>query len=510
MSIVSDRLAEAESGIRLRLVPETHPAPVATAIPTRSWERIYTRILLLGDLAVLLGAVAAAQLARFGLSEKTMSTASGPLTYVEVGVVLAVVWWISLHLHRTRSPRLIGHGPEEYRRVALATFRVFGVLAILALVFKIDASRGYIAIAFPVGLLGLLVGRKVARVQLHRRRVQGQALANVLVVGDPRSAAQINEFFQRHPSAGYRVSGVWVPDVERPGDVLLESPGADIPVLTAWASLPDALATTRAEAVLVTDTNHLGSAGLRELTWQLEGTGIELMLSPNVLDIVGSRLHLHDVSGMPMLHVDEPQYAGASRYSKSLFDRVGAALLIAVLSPLLLATALAIKWTSRGPIFYHQERVGRNGEVFPMVKFRSMRVDADAELAMLLAAEGKSLAELPKLTHDPRVTRVGGFIRRFSIDEVPQLFNVLKGDMSLVGPRPQRDFEVEQYDHVANRRLTVLPGMTGLWQVSGRSDLSYEEAIRLDVHYVENWSLTSDLVIMWKTVRAVLGSDGAY
>jgi lipopolysaccharide/colanic/teichoic acid biosynthesis glycosyltransferase len=145
-----------------------------------------------------------------------------------------------------------------------------------------------------------------------------------------------------------------------------------------------------------------------------------------------------------------------------------------------------------------------------MIKFRSMRVGADAELAALVAAQGLNMAELPKLENDPRITKVGGVMRRYSLDELPQLLNVLKGDMSLVGPRPQRDFEVEQYDHIADRRLTVRPGMTGLWQVSGRSDLDFAESIRLDVHYVENWSMTIDLIILWRTLRAVVASDGAY
>lgn len=267
---------------------------------------------------------------------------------------------------------------------------------------------------------------------------------------------------------------------------------------------------SQAQAVLITDTEHLGHESLRDLTWQLEGSGIDVLLSPNVLDVSSGRLTLDDVSGMPLLHLSEPQYAGAGRFGKTLFDCVGSALIIAACSPLLMAAALAVKLTSAGPVFYRQERVGKDGRTFAMIKFRSMRLGADAELANLLAAEGKSLAELPKLSQDPRLTQVGAFLRRYSIDELPQLFNVVKGDMSLVGPRPQRDFEVANYDHVATRRLTVRPGMTGLWQVSGRSNLSYEEAIRLDVHYVENWSITSDLMILWRTVRAVAASDGAY
>ena len=383
-------------------------------------------------------------------------------------------------------------------------------MAMLSLAFQIDASRLYLATAFPLGLVGLLVERRLARVSLHRARTQGKATSRVLVVGGERSAGQLAGWFSKHRTAGYEVCGVWVPDESMPLAALLGDLPDDVPVMSSSIEFAEALARSGATTVLVTDTEHLGHESLRDLTWQLEGSGIDLILSPNVLNVASSRLHLQDVSGMPMLHVSEPRYAGASRAGKKLFDLVGALTLTALLAPLFLITALAIKLTSAGPVFYRQERVGRDGARFAMIKFRSMRVGADAELAALLAAEGKSLAELPKLTRDPRVTPVGAFIRRFSIDELPQLLNVIKGDMSLVGPRPQREFEVAGYDHLATRRLTVLPGMTGLWQVSGRSDLTYDEAINLDVHYVENWSMVSDLTILWRTARAVVASDGAY
>ena len=202
-----------------------------------------------------------------------------------------------------------------------------------------------------------------------------------------------------------------------------------------------------ATTVVVTDTEHLGHESLRDLAWQLEGSSIDLILSPNVLNVSSSRLFLQDVSGMPMLHVSEPQYAAAARLSKRLFDIVGAVDAAGRCCPALRRHGDRGQGLEPGPVFYRQERIGRNGERFGMIKFRSMRSDADSQLAALLKAEGKSLAELPKLTKDPRVTRVGSFIRRFSIDELPQLLNVVKGDMSLVGPRPQRDFEVAQYDH---------------------------------------------------------------
>jgi exopolysaccharide biosynthesis polyprenyl glycosylphosphotransferase len=502
--------------------PDTgvHPAPLrlvesesirSAAVARNAWRPSYVRAVLAGDLLVLVAAFAAAQVARFGWGLEVQAYAGGlKVGYPTAGAALAVLWWGSLHVHRTRSSHIIGHGPEEYRRVAAATFRAFAVLAILSVAFKLDASRIYLAIAFPLGLIGLLLVRKLARVRLHRARAQGHALANVLVVGGAESAARVADWFAKHPAAGYRVSGVWVPDQEVVEASMLPVTARNVPLMTAAVNFAKALHVSRAAAVLVTDTADLGHESLREMTWQLEGTGVELLLSPNVLDVSSSRLTLHDISGMPMLQVEEPQYAGASRIGKNLFDRVGAVVLLVASSPIFLATALAVRLTSAGPVFYRQERVGREGALFGMIKFRSMRVGADEELAALLAAEGKSLAELPKLTRDPRVTRVGAFIRRFSIDELPQLLNVLKGDMSLVGPRPQREFEVAGYDHMATRRLTVRPGMTGLWQVSGRSDLDYDEAINLDVYYVENWSMMSDLMILWRTARAVLASDGAY
>jgi exopolysaccharide biosynthesis polyprenyl glycosylphosphotransferase len=510
VSIVDDWRYASHDGPELLGLPATEESltdPVR--IPTLRWRQRYASVLLISDLGVLGVAMAAAQLSRFGTDETFVRTTEGALPYSVLGVVVALAWWVSLQFHRTRSHRVVGHGVEEYRRVVVATFRVFAVLAMLSLMFKVDASRGYLAIAAPVGLIGLLAGRKAARVALHRRRALGYSVANVMIIGGPRGAAQINDWFASRPSVGYRVSGVWVPDVVTAGEMILDGEGTSIPVLTASASLGEALRATQAEAVLVTDTDHLGATGLRELTWQLDGTGIELMISPNVLDVVGSRLHLHDLSGMPMLHLDEPQYAGAGRYTKSLLDRVGAFALIVLFSPVLLVTAIAVKATSSGPVFYRQVRVGLGGRTFKVTKFRSMVADADRRLEGLRGLN-EADAVLFKMRNDPRVTSVGRWIRRFSIDELPQLFDVLAGHMSLVGPRPPLPTEVAQYPRGLHRRMFVRPGMTGLWQVSGRSDLSFDEASRLDLTYVENWSITGDLMIMVRTLRAVLRSEGAY
>jgi exopolysaccharide biosynthesis polyprenyl glycosylphosphotransferase len=280
-----------------------------------------------------------------------------------------------------------------------------------------------------------------------------------------------------------------------------------VPVLGNTRSLNDALTLADAGAVFVTDTEHLGPNGLKDLTWNLQATGVDLMVSPNVVDVATPRITLRSVGAMPFLHLEKPQYEGATRWGKVVFDRTFATLALLLLSPVLLAAALAVKLTSSGPVLYRSERIGVGGVPFEMLKFRSMVNDADEVKAQL---ESDSDGVLFKMKNDPRVTKVGALLRRYSIDELPQLLNVLRGDMSIVGPRPPLRSEVEQYGEGVHRRLLVKQGITGLWQVSGRSDLSWEDAVRLDLDYVENWSLVRDIQIIWRTVKAVLLSDGAY
>lgn len=458
---------------------------------------------------VLVVALAAAQVLRFGFTEQPEATTVVEVNYTVLGVEIAVIWVVALHLHRTRDSRLFGHGVEEYRRVVRASFTVFAFVAMASLTVQAVASRGYLAVALPLGTLGLLAWRYVLRALLNRRRASGRGLSRALVVGSPESAAKLGAWLKGNPSSGHELVAVWTPR-EDAHQSTAEFAGLNVPVIGAAHDLGATLKKTGAEEVIVTDTESLGEDGIRELTWDLDERGVDLLVSPNVADVAASRVYLDDAPGMPLLHVSHPQYASATRFRKCAFDRIVAMGLLLAFAPLLIIVAIGVKVSSRGRVFYRQERIGKDGKPFAMVKFRSMGEGADSQLQSLLAAEGKSLAELPKCTEDPRVTKIGGFLRRYSIDELPQLINVAKGQMSLVGPRPQRIFEVEQYDHVAYRRLRVRPGMTGLWQVSGRSNIEYHEAIRLDVHYVENWSMAFDLAILWKTARAVAASDGAY
>jgi exopolysaccharide biosynthesis polyprenyl glycosylphosphotransferase len=248
---------------------------------------------------------------------------------------------------------------------------------------------------------------------------------------------------------------------------------------------------------------------LRRLAWELERDDIDLIVSASLVDTAGDRITVRPVDGLPMMHIEHPRLLGGRRLIKSLFDLSVAASLLVLLAPLFLVIALVIKLDTGGPVLFRQVRVGRGGEMFRMYKFRTMHADAEQRWHKLRERNDYP-GVLFKIREDPRITRSGRLLRRHSLDELPQLINVLHGEMSLVGPRPPLLSEVEQYPLDMRRRLMVKPGMTGLWQVSGRSDLSWEDAIRLDLQYVENWSLTVDLVILARTAVVVTRGAGAY
>lgn len=480
--------------------------PVSTG-STREWSRTYSRRVLVTDLLALIWVVFGVQIAWLGFDSDLMTnTADLRLSYFGISVVVIVVWMVGLALYDTRGDRVIGVGSTEYRLVADSSVRVFGLLAIAAFLLHVDLARGYVLIAFPVGILVLLLSRWMWRQWLVAERKHGGYSARVLLVGSSPSVLHIARELARAPEAGYRVVGATVSDGTRgllPGSSVESHGGID--------DVMAALATTGADTVVITSSDDLPPERVRQLSWSLEPGRQHLVVAPSLTDIGGPRIHTRPVQGLPLIHVETPTYSGRKLYTKRAFDLIGSAALVIVLSPVLLVLALLVKVTSAGPVFFLQERVGLNGSKFHMIKFRSMIVDAEQrlqELSALDRAEGNTV--LFKMKNDPRVTRVGAFMRRYSLDEVPQLFNVLVGNMSLVGPRPPLAREVERYDVHVHRRFLVKPGMTGLWQVSGRSDLSWEDSVRLDLYYVENWSLVSDLVIVWRTFRAVIAKDGAY
>ena len=480
---------------------------------TQSWGRRYAARLFITDcLVIALASVMVLFIRMPAATPEEVIDQFSP-SYLCLTGGLVIIWMLALTWSGSRDKKSIGYGALEYKRIMHATFAVFGVMAIISYLFKLEISRGYLLIMMPVGLAALLLTRYTWRRWLHRKRAAGEYLSRVLAIGNVRTVTELLLDLRRAPHAGYKVIGVCLSQnamaVDADGGPLLTIDG--VPILGGLDDVANTVRTSGADTVAVTSTASFGPSRVRKLSWELEDTDAELILAPALTNIAGPRVHTQPVAGLPLIHVDRPSYRGANRILKKSFDVVGSLFLIVLFSPVLVSVAIAIKMSSKGPVFFRQDRVGINGKIFRMIKFRSMVIDAESRLTVLQQdRRDAGNAILFKMKNDPRVTSVGKFIRRFSIDELPQLFNVVIGDMSLVGPRPPLKAEVDLYEDDARRRLLVKPGMTGLWQVSGRSDLTWDDTVRLDVYYVENWSITGDMVIIWKTLRAVVSSAGAY
>lgn len=476
----------------------------------RPWEESYAARLLFTDTVVVIWSIFGSQIAWFGLTESAVQVegrlqSDFALSYSAVSAVLSIVWIIFLSASGSRDSRSVGIGTTEYRRIVNPSLMLFGLLAIASYLLKIELARGYFVTALPFGLAGLLLSRWFWRKYLISRRAQGAMSSRVVLVGSSASAAAIALELSRRPQAGYFVVGAFLTSPTSAG---LSALGID--VIGSVDDIFSRIETLDADTVIVTSSDELPPERMRRLSWLLEPGRQHLVLAPGLIDIAGPRIHTRPVAGLPLIHVETPRYEGSKRAIKRIFDFVASALLLALLSFPLAIVAGLVKLSSPGPILFRQERVGKNGATFSMFKFRSMVVDAE-KLLEALSDSNRTVGNevMFKMDNDPRVTRVGRYLRRLSIDELPQILNVLRGEMSLVGPRPPLRHEVELYEHHVNRRFLVKPGITGLWQVSGRSNLDWESTVRLDLYYVENWSLTGDLIILWRTVSAVLAREGA-
>ncbi len=499
-------------------VNETPPlhvvdAPVerpAVTLTRARWERKVVRRIFLTDATVVAMAVAVAHVLRYHVIPVPPDILAGVRPGVwEVSIGVFLGWMIALSVFRTRDPKTFDNGSRQYQRVARSTFALFGWVAITALLLKWEISRGFLAISFAVGTSLLFMERRAWRTWVLRKRRKGDYLARVLVIGGVRSAKAMTMRFSEDAMSGFRVVGVWVPDrVAAPNEQFHANDSA-VPVLGTESDLGEALDIDAVDTVVVTDTEHLGHDGMRELAWALEGRDVNLLVAPNVVDVAGPRIHLQAHGNMPLIYLSAPSYSKARTLRRTVFDRSFAAFVLLITSPLLLTAIAAIRLTSRGPIFYRSERIGTDGVRFQMLKLRTMILNAD-QMREELHHHSDGSGPLFKLVDDPRVTRVGRFLRRYSIDELPQFVNVLRGDMSVVGPRPWMDTEVDPYSEYMRRRVLVKQGVTGLWQVSGRSDLTWEDSVRLDLDYVENWTMLRDMQIIFRTARAVLASRGAY
>jgi exopolysaccharide biosynthesis polyprenyl glycosylphosphotransferase len=462
------------------------------------WEARYVKLLLVIDFGATLIATLAAFVLRF-------QGAPYADWYLVLSLLIPPMWVGLLALTHAYERRVLFVGGEEYQRVLRAGVRLTLGIALVSYVANADLARGYLSIALVLTTLLSLSGRFVLRKLLHRARRRGACMHRVLVLGHASAVAQMTAQLHRRSHHGLQVVGACLPACQL-GDA---AKAVDVPVFGALGAAANSAAAAGADTVMVLSCPELDGAMLRRLAWDLERDDIDLIVSSSLVDTAGDRITVRPVDGLPMMHIEHPRLSGGRRLIKSVFDVSVAALLLLLLVPLLSLIALVIRLDTGGPVFFRQVRVGRGGESFRMYKFRTMHTDAEARLDAM-RRQNESAGVLFKIRDDPRVTRSGRFLRRYSLDELPQLINVLLGGMSLVGPRPPLPSEVERYPQDMRRRLVVKPGMTGLWQVSGRSDLSWEDSIRLDLQYVENWSLTVDLVILMRTAAVVMRGAGAY
>ena len=460
-----------------------------------NWSKNYLRQAAVVDLGcVVVGTLAAVQL-RFG------NDLAWP--YIALCLGLSVSWLTAIWLAGGYDVRFIGTGSEEFRKVLNAGIGLLAAVAIASYAINLELSRAYLLIALPSATVFDLIGRYVLRKRLHKLRASGRCMRNVLAVGHKPAVANLVTELRREHYHGLCVVGACV---AHPGEC---DKVAGVPVYGGLNDVTAAVKAFSAATVAVLACPEMDGVRLRSLAWDLEKTGIDLCVSPALLDVAGPRTTIRPTAGLTLVHVDHPRLTGFRPLLKGLFDRCAAVAALIVLAPVLSVLAAVIWLHDRGPVLFTQLRVGKDGRAFRIYKFRTMLVNAEQRKAQLLA-DNDSDGVLFKLRDDPRVTAVGAHLRRWSVDELPQLFNVLLGQMSLVGPRPALPDEAEKYAEHVRRRLVVKPGMTGLWQISGRADLSWEESVRLDLRYVENWSFALDLQIMWRTVSALARKSGAY
>ena len=447
---------------------------IARSARAQAWPKRYALYLRIADSAVVLVAV----MAGFAFN-------STPRALTALAVV-GFSWPVALGVYGSREASVFGIGAEEYRRVVTASIQLFAVLAVAAVLIDGWIPSRTFALVLGTGLGGLLGLRWVSRRWLNRQRRMGLYLTPAVVVGEPDDVRYVVRRIAASEGAPYNVLGAILPGGRRGQSLAVDS--NRLPVLSSTDDVVRTVALKKARAVIIAGPVPGGNQYVRELGWNLEQHAAELVLASSLTNVAGPRIHWRPVHGLPLMEVDLPHYSGAKHVMKRAMDIVVATVVLAVLSPLLAVLALIVRLDSPGPVLFRQERIGKDGKSFTMLKFRSMRWDAE----------------------DPRVTRSGRWMRRYSLDELPQFVNVLKGEMSIVGPRPPLAQEVGDYGHYTRRRMLIRPGITGLLHLNGRSELDWDDSVQLDLYYVENWSVMGDLMILWRTVRALLTPVGAH
>ncbi len=476
---------------------------IAPSSGAPSWTRRYVAVLLALDLTAALIANLVCWLVRPIADRQGVTVLAWHVRYWMLTLVVTPIWLGALAAGGAYRRHHASQGLDDYRLPVVTALRLAGAASIIAFGLHIGLSRLLVVVYFPVLVVVSLLLRLACRQGLSALRRRGHALRRMLLVGDLPCVTRFANHLLRSP--GYDLVGACVPD-----DASFVGRGE---FSVAVVGRPDDAVTVAAQRgvdiVLIVGHPHLEKTTLQEMAWRIERSGRSLLVGPDVVDLAGPRISVAAIGGLPLLHIGDPLIGVHRQTIKAVYERLIGLVLLIVLGPLFAIVALAIRIDSGGPIFYRQKRVGFKGRPFNMVKFRTMVPTAEAMQAELFDLNEHD-GFLFKIRSDPRVTRVGRWLRRYSIDELPQLLNVVRGDMVLIGPRPCLPQEAQNFGEAAQRRFMARPGLTGLWQVSGRSDIPWEEAVRLDLYYVENWTPWMDLMIVWRTLRVMVTGFGGY
>jgi exopolysaccharide biosynthesis polyprenyl glycosylphosphotransferase len=499
--LMLDSNRSAEADVRSVVEPQPSAEHDATAPPARpepSGPRRLGAKLVLGatDLAVVVLTLVVAYALRSGDEGPDLDGARAQ--HLLLGLVSLPIWLGAFSHRRLYNSRFIVRRLDEWRRIAGGTCTTVFAMAAIGYVLQLDVSRAWLLYTIIVGVPLLAIEREVARMVFARLRCSGRMLRNVVIVGSNDEARELADMFANDPTLGYRVVGFATDSATEPGDGLRGTVRETLGVVERTGAGGVVLATSATSAGI---TNPL----VRELLH----AGVHVEMTSTLRDIAPDRLTVRALGRFPVMYLEPRHPAGWRSVAKRAFDIVLALAGLVLVAPFATVVALAIKIDSRGPVLFKQKRVGQHGSTFRVWKFRTMVTDAE-RLVIDLRDRNEAEGPLFKMKDDPRVTRVGRILRKTSLDELPQLVNVLRGEMSLVGPRPALHDELAFWDRELHARLQVKPGITGMWQVSGRSDSSFEDYSRLDLYYVDNWSLATDVTILAKTVPAVLFGRGAY
>ncbi len=477
---------------------QDHDGPQTASRPSRRFLIVKVARLAADLLAVVIAMTAATIFHHSLPSELAISS---PTRLLMVGSASLPVWMAFLAHYRLYNDHYVSSRLLEFRRVVHAAGASVMTTAAVASMTKVYIPRSWLVLTFALGVLALSLTRDIARRTMDSLRSRGRLQHSVVIIGANEQGRDLARMMSEARAPRHRVVGFIDDDLPTGGTV------DGLPVLGGVASAAETLRHHGIDSVLIAAT-PLDLQASSRLAFDLTAADLHVQICTGLCDVAPERLTIDRVGRIPMLYVEPVRLGGWRGIAKRIFDVVLASISLIIAAPVLAVAALAIKIDSPGPVLFRQRRVGLDGHSFEILKLRSMVRDAEARIAHVWD-KNEVDGPLFKMRDDPRITRVGRVLRMLSIDEIPQLWNVVRGEMSLVGPRPALPSEVEGWSSELHDRLAVRPGITGMWQVNGRSDASFEEYTRLDLYYVHNWSLLIDLVMLAKTIPAVLSRRGS-